>query len=467
MRTSRALFLVASVALVAQHLFVIRSRHVRYLESQLAPYGSAMPGKDFGAYMLLSLPGVVRMFTTGTLRAPDHAATLEGYHSQLQFNPFGGSNKAALHESEYFAENYYFWASLPGASTDFILTTRLSFYGRNASHVVPWFTFSYKGESWNLPDEFEHECAPHALTDPRVASAPGLGELYFELVEPLKHWRLKYSGLVQNEKTRAREHVDAEFDIEFRDTDPFLYQLMWDEMTAALSMASVPWTSQFFANLRAQNQERYASRSKRASGKIAFKSRAEIVLPQLLSSRDHNWGIRKWSFIYRYLWWPPIHFATPVQIEGVNYTSFTGSWVEYGNTFSDMIVGGLMSDDGACAAFSGATPLRTIVPEWFKAKSQRGKGIGEALVPATQSMTLGLLQSTYALDIRVTKRGTKSNLWAHSFLLADGTFEIHEAQALLEFSLRKMGSEEVLMTSTAQGLWEFGASLEDGKAQGG
>jgi len=74
-------------------------------------------------------------------------------------------------------------------------------------------------------------------------------------------------------------------------------------------------------------------------------------------------------------------------------------------------------------------------------------------------MTIGLLHSTYALDVKIVKRGSRFGLWSHSFMLVGGDFEIHEAQTLFEFSLRKMGSAEVLQKTAGSGLWEFGAPL--------
>jgi len=453
-----AVAIVAIVAYVGYHVAMLLQRRDAYLASGLGPVGSGSAVKDVAAFALLSLPRLVRYLTTGPIVASAHAAALEGYHQRLQLNQMGG----ALHnltDSPHFAENFYFWASLPNNNTEFVLSTRLSFYGKGGAHVVPWFSISYKGEQWNLPDEFESTCEAHDhAKDPRVAHAKGLGELYFEVVTPLKRWTLSYKGLVQNEKTGAREHVDARFDLEFSDQDVFLYQVHWDELAAALALAQKPWTRQVLQDLRSQNQERYASRTHKASGQITFGGGKQITLPSLLSSRDHNWGIRDWLYIYRYLWWPPIHFASPIVIDGVAYTYFLGSFVEYGITFSDLIVGGLVADDGHVASFSGATPLKEIAPAWFAAQpSKRGQGIGAKLVPAQQTMTFGLLQSTYALHVRVAHRGPP--LWSHSFLLIDGDFEIHEAQALFEITLTAMGSTDVLAKTTAQGLWEFGAPL--------
>lgn len=65
-------------------------------------------------------------------------------------------------------------------------------------------------------------------------------------------------------------------------------------------MAGKEWTRSFFTNLRAQNQERYASQADRAEGHISFLASAggEQVsrrdLPNLDGSRDHNIGIRNW-----------------------------------------------------------------------------------------------------------------------------------------------------------------------------
>ena len=88
--------------------------------------------KDMFAYGVTQLPKVART----VLRVdPPSDAQLEGWHETLDFNPFGSNQR--LHDSRHFAENFYFWAN-SREDDSFLFTIRLSFYGVNASTVIPW-----------------------------------------------------------------------------------------------------------------------------------------------------------------------------------------------------------------------------------------------------------------------------------------------------------------------------------------
>ena len=106
---------------------------------------------------------------------------------------------------------------------------------------------------------------------------------------------MSYDGIVENKETKEREKVKAEFNIRFSETDNYIYGVHWDEIGMARAMSPKTWDENFFKNLRSQNQERYASRSHKAEGKIEFINRKEknLMFPLLDSSRDHNWGETK------------------------------------------------------------------------------------------------------------------------------------------------------------------------------
>ncbi|CAK8993142.1 Phosphoribosylformylglycinamidine cyclo-ligase (AIR synthase) (AIRS) (Phosphoribosyl-aminoimidazole synthetase) [Durusdinium trenchii] len=418
-----------------------------YEAAGLAPVGGGM-SKDVAAFMLTSLPRLGRAF-----KQPASDASLEGFHDKLEFNGLGQARKE-MRESPFFTENFYFWGSTREDAA-FLYTIRLSFYGTNASYVIPWFHFQMDGDKWNLPEEFEGMVPPYETGGPVMAAAPGLGALRAECEVPMKRWRITYDGVVENLRTKERRTVEASFVLSFSPDNVFKYQLHWDEMTAARAMAGKEWTGSFWKNLAAQNQERYASMALHTEGYVSFKDpedssvetlRREVVLD---SSRDHNFGIRNWRFIWRYIWWPPVQFAEPLVIDGVEYTYHTGAMTEYGNTFDNIVVGGLMSAQGDCASFSGATSMKEIAPEWFAAKSTQGVGIGATTLGPTFDFQIGILEAKYVLDIHV-ERGRKVGLWEHSFMMNDGIFEIHEALTKWTFKLRKQGSPEVLQTAERQ-----------------
>ena len=122
---------------------------------------------------------------------------------------------------------------------------------------------------------------------------------------------------------------------------------------------------------------------------------------------------------------------------------------------NNMVVGGLMTEDGGCASLSGATPMGEIAPTWYHAKTQLGQGIGKATVDRTFEFRFGLLEAKYELDVSVV-RGAH---WDHAFMMMGGEFEIQEALTEWRFALRRSGDPRVLANTTARGLLEFGATL--------
>jgi hypothetical protein len=444
-------------------IFISYQLREEYIKLNLEPRGSGSVVKDLTALSLVSIPKIVRFFTTGSVGFDysSRKSLLEGFHTTAttDFISPNGAMPSKMLDSPYFAENFYFWLNDPNKN-DFVVTTRLSFYGKNASRVIPWFTFQLHGEEWNLPDDFQPN-KHHFGKDPRIAQDPLQGTLLFENPEPMKEWRITYKGLVQSKSTGIKLQVDCEFLLTFNEKDVFFYQIHWDEMSTALSLAAKPWSAQVFKNLREQNQERYASKALSARGHVTFVKESKTEkFSTLQGSRDHLWGIRNWLFMYRYIWWPPTTLKSPLVINGVKYTSFIGAFVEYGNTFKNMVVGGLMSEDGSCASFSGATGMHEIAKEWYDIRSKRKDYIGEKHLPRRFKFEIAILQAEYILDVELD-RGKPAGLWSHSFDLADGDFEIHEALTLFKFSVRKTGdpTKVSLSATTASGLFEFGGNL--------
>lgn len=306
-------------------------------------------------------------------------------------------------------------------------------------------------------------------------------------------WVITYNGIVVHYKTNEKVLVKAKFNFKYNPLNTFYYQLMWDEIGASRAMSRKVWDNQFWTDLRKQNQERYASQAKEVNGYIQFlktpsdlknsnkdnhKNNVELLnselnneqniiktidLPILAGSRDHNFGIRNWRYMWRYIWWSPVKFDYPITIDGIDYTYILGSFVEYGNTFENMVIGGIMSEQGDCASFSSATSMENMAKEWYHAESKHYVGIGEKTLPKEFNFYITLLKNTYVLDINII-RGRPAGLWSHSFMMGDGTFEIHEGQSKWTFNLRKIDQDTgkfgpILQTTYAVGLFEFGGNL--------
>ena len=465
-------------SLTAYHLAytVGVARRAALERTRLAPFHGvrAPPAyKDVAAYALVSLPRLGRLVRTGTARYPvrANAARLEGFHEDLQFSAVGNRFK----RSDFFAENFYIWVQSPAA--DFVLTTRLSFYGRDAANVLPWFTLCTSpskdadAATWSLPSDFERRVRRHAPGDARVAVADGLGELYFEVVEPLRKWVVAYRGVLERASAGGateRAHVDARFELDLSPDNLFFFNVDVSELTMARAMAVNEWDAAFWRSLVSQNQERYASRAASGSGYVAFlpdaapgsAPRTNLSLPAVVGSRDHNFGVRNWRFMHAYIWWPPTNLDQPLTVDGVKYSAFVGTFVEYGRVFSNLVVGGLVSDAGDVLKFSAATPMDDIAREWARVPSPgKHHAVGDALVPAELAFTVALGESAeFALDCELV-RGKGAGLWRHVFWLQDGDFEIHEALTRFTFKVRRWGESAVLSRATAVGMFEFGRNV--------
>jgi hypothetical protein len=279
----------------------------------------------------------------------------------------------------------------------------------------------------------------------------------------MRKWRIEYDGTLQNLGTLESRRVSADFYLEFNPSSAHMYQVHWDTVGVSRAMAAKTWDAAFWNNLRAQNQERHCNQAQGGHGKVmvyaADGHSVEVEEDiEIDGSEDRNKGIRQWRFIWRYIWWPPVKFHDPLVVEGVPYRYLAGAFTEYGNTFENVVVGGMMANSGAAASFSGATPMREIAPAWYDAQSAQGVGIGETTLPGEFNFKLGILDARYYLDIKIL-RGRLHGLWQHSFLMEDGIFEIHEGQSKWFLNVRRTIDDAVVAQAAADGLFEFGANL--------
>lgn len=163
--------------------------------------------------------------------------------------------------------------------------------------------------------------------------------------------------------------------------------------------------------------------------------------------------------MHSYIWFPPVKFLDPIVINGVSYKYLTGAMSMYGNTFDNIVVGGLVADSGKVASWSGGTPMRDIARQWFDSTSERNVGVGgKTLTHGNFEWTLAIAESTYLLEIS-QQRGKAHGLWEHAFMVNDGGFEIHEALTRWSFKLKKAGGSHVIQETSAVGLLEFGKNL--------
>lgn len=206
------------------------SRWQRHESLGLAPFGGGF-AKDTVASLMTAVPRLQRTF-----KDVPSDESLESFHDNLAYG--SGQALERVTASPFFTENFYFWGNIPG-DTSFVYTMRLSFYGVNGSHVVPWFHFFLDGEKWTLPAEFEELVPPHKPAD-GVSATTALGQLHFRCEVPMVRWRLTYVGVLENVKSQARRHVDASFVLHLNPRNVYKYQLNhWDEFAAVSSFTRV------------------------------------------------------------------------------------------------------------------------------------------------------------------------------------------------------------------------------------
>jgi hypothetical protein len=403
--------------------------------------------KDLAAYALLRV-------STGASSHEKDYRELEGFHT-TDPSEFDLTSK-------HFCENYYFWA---GDDETFSYTIRLSFTENHGSVIISWFTFAIDGVDWSLPQNYD--AISKRSSDTKTESiAPGIGHLRFDVIDPGREWSIRYDGkVVSGSETRLAK---AHFRVRLEKENVFFYREDWDLMSVARAMSSKSWASlSFWNDLRSQRQHRYSSRAK-VTGTLEMKEnenhhtlwkRDDI---STFGSRDHNWGIRDWSFIRRYIWFPPLTFRNALIIDGVKYTHMTGTFVNYGTTFANFVAGAIISDDGVKIPFASSTPMKKIAPQWYmgddEASGTSSKGLGKRTVPSSMSFSILLSRESCVLNISV-QRGQSFDLWDHSFYFQSETFEIHEAQTRWNLKLKCDDNNDALKTTHAMGLLEFGANL--------
>lgn len=435
---------------------VLRDRHA---VEGMVPRGSNVV-KDAVSYALLKL------FTSKN-QTPKNYHDLEAFHvtepSEFDLN------------SKHFCENYYFWA---GNDESFLYTIRLSFTEDHGGVIISWFTVAIDGVDWSLPQpDFDISSNQYrAETMSTEARAPGIGHVRFDVIDPGREWSLKYEGQMIGGVTGSEmRYAKAQFTVKLSEKNVFFYREDWDLLSVARAMAEKSWASvSFWTDLHSQRQHRYSSRA-RVSGSMAMYdsidgqnllwSRHNI---STYGSRDHNWGIRDWAFIRRYIWFPPLSFRKPMTIDGIAYTHMTGTFVDYGTTFSNLVVGAIISDDGAKLPFVLSTPMRKIAPRWYAGDNITSGAsqtlLGRRTVPGAMSFSVILLlnsSSSCMLNITV-QRGHSFEMWDHSFYFQSGMFEIHEAQTKWNIKLKcgdNINHSSEGLSTTAIGLLEFGANL--------
>lgn len=195
-----------------------------------------------------------------------------------------------------------------------------------------------------------------------------------------------------------------------------------DPSSFGRAMGEMPWSREYFENLRSENQCRIEQGGS-LTGTIVLDGRSKQV--DLFAIRDHSWGKRNWSFIFRHIW-TVVALERPLVLRGRQFTYLIFTAVDYGTSFKNL-VSGWMAGPHKLLPISEATDMSTIggdgvIPERFVVRF-RAKGMP-------------------IVEMRI--RRTQPD---YSWFMHDNTFEVSEAWC-----------EATIGTVKGYGLSEFGYS---------
>lgn len=472
------------------------------------------------------------------------ANMLEHFTNNFYF--FASTGPAAAEEKDEESEVCRFSTESPGASASyFAYTVRISFHGER---TISWFTLVIGKEDFSLPVIYdkiatwsvrilddargvERDATSAVGAVPRFVvetTAKDIGTLIFEAVEAMHVWRVSYRGLLVATSNRTTYHCDASFLVRLNpgasSTFFFTGGGDWSSTSIGRALAEASWTQTFWTLLFVQRQERYSTpgivsgavtlaSSTDQDGRDDRRRRPSVATPvwsrvfvpievdaegneaakesgvdsALYGSRDRNFGIRDWNFIWRYVWWPPLRFDRPIEIDGAQYRYFTGTFVATRGTFPNLVTGALLPNRGDLStrslSIAAATPIRSIAPRWYgqsgsddeddernacgaracDADDDATFSHGGRYVPADMHYQIVVeLSDGFTCDLNIhVQRGAPRQLWHHAFYFANGTFEVHEAisrfavQVVEDPKSDRCGRGRV----RGKGLLEFGANL--------
>ena len=283
------------------------------------------------------------MVTMSKRRPPPKEASdpkwVEGRHRFTpEDNPFVKEGDKQVGD-EHFNDSYYFWGNEKDCSM--CVSTRIGHFGVSGAKVTPWFNFSINGVTYDTPDGFIEGAKPGEGNE--ISATWEGNKLEYICEEPMKRWRLLYKGKIKNLTNGKLEDCKMDIVMNLYKTW-FNYTRHWDALTTAKAMSASPWSRDFFTNLRKHHQNRYEQGGK-MTGCITLAGK-DHVLNDMWAFRDHSFGKRDWTYMYRYIWFGTVCFFKPINIDGKSYTCLCGTSVEYGNTFKHLVAGGLIGDDG-------------------------------------------------------------------------------------------------------------------------
>ncbi|XP_071084332.1 rifampicin phosphotransferase-like [Haliotis cracherodii] len=181
-------------------------------------------------------------------------------------------------------------------------------------------------------------------TDGKNFSAGGLT---FELLQPMRRWKISYSGLMRvglcnDIDTKPDKFVQTKISFIWDAfTDHFNFDTDISAVAIADGVARELWTKEFWARLQSKHQTHYEQWGE-MRGRIAVEGFDERRL-SLKTMRDHSYGVRDWRTFYRYV----IHF---IYVE-TGLTAQVGI-VSHPDTMSHLMIGYVAYPNGDLVSVS-------------------------------------------------------------------------------------------------------------------
>jgi hypothetical protein len=214
-------------------------------------------------------------------------------------------------------ESYYYNGQ--DRTNDDRIITRIS---RHAEHGSKSFVFL-------LIDSTEHGylCIEDDVPVENKTAPRAVG-LRYEMIEPMKRWRIKFDGLARRghrvegayepitEKNGVRVQIDLEYEA---DTQHVWY--MRDEHVSVLgkNLSQEPWDANFLRYcLNRSGNHGHIEDYGRMVGSVTVGSSTPTEY-DFGTFRDHSWDIRLWAAI-DHLFILLMALRTPLTIDGVEYT---------------------------------------------------------------------------------------------------------------------------------------------------
>lgn len=291
--------------------------------------------------------------------------------------------------------------------------TRLGFRNDGALTEV-WFWLDVKGKIYYNREQF----LENSPADKEGISGGGVA--YRVLNE--SEYEISWKGIC------APHNEDIDVTLIFKADSPhYLMSEHRDSRAYGLAMAEMKWNREYFEKLREEGADRY-ERGGVSTGTVRI-GNAEAINVSLKGFRDRSWGKRNWLYINRYIW-NLISLEKELVIDGNAYNYIIYTTVNYGDTFKHLVSGWAGGKDGI-RAISYASDMSLLGED--------------GIIPKAYETSFRLKDSDEIITVRVHARDG-----SHSWLVADGRFEVNETFA--EFEVVGSGIR-------GEGMQEFGYSL--------